>query len=469
MSLRTTALHGGAIMVIRQGVGMVLSLGGVLLITRLIGPHEYGVYAASTGVLTFLTNFGTWGTDVYLLRKEQEPTEEEYHQAFTLLLCIGLSFAAALYLLRHPLGQLLRIPEAAKLVPALAFGLLCSLINIPSVVKLDRDLRFKRVAFNELASQTSYFIPALPLAMKGAGAWAPVAGWITQQCVLATLSYVSVPHSFRLCFNGRLLKQMMHYGLSYSSSIWVWQLRTLVNPLIVGHFAGPEGVAFVSMSARITDVLSFAKTATWRIAMATLGKLNLDRNRLRRSITEGMRLQAIAVGGPLVVFALTAPFFLPRLFGPRWSPVLHIYPFVALGCLSNAMFNLHSSVMYLLRKNTSVTIFHATHIVLFVGTALTLVPRYGFIGFGWAEVAGLLAYVVIHRFTREALGEAPRYRVAVLWYGTAVGILAAMLLGGGARYLAFAFVPIPLLFSAERSTLRQYVDILLSRATTNEA
>jgi O-antigen/teichoic acid export membrane protein len=469
MSLRVKALRGGAIMVVRQAVGMVLSLGGVLLITRLIGPREYGIYAASTGIITFLNNFGTWGTDVYLLRKEQDPTDQDYHQAFTLLLCIGMVFGVCLFCFRHQIGLLLRIPEAARIEPALGIGLLFSLISIPSVVKLDRDLNFKRVAFNELASQVCYFIPALPLALKGQGAWAPVAGWVTQQSMLSFLSYISVPHSFRLYFNRKLLKQMLQYGMSYSSSIWIWQLRSLVNPLIVGRFAGPEAVAYVSMSVRITDVLSFAKTATWRIALAALGKLNLDRSKLRRSITEGMRLQAIAVGGPLVTFALAAPFFLPRLFGARWTPVLQIFPFVALSYLSNAMFNLHCSVMYLMQKNIKMTLFHATHIVLFAGTAALLVPRYGFIAYGWAEIVGLLAYVVIHKFTREALGEPPRYRVAVLWYATATAILLVMFLGGNAQYLGFAFVLVPLLFAAERSTLREYLRILFSRATMNEA
>src|SRR6516225_2272512 len=107
----------------------------------------------------------------------------------------------------------------------------------------------------------------------------------------------------------------------------------------------------------MTDVLSFAKVATWRVAMAALAKLGESPDRLRKSIEEGMRLQALAVGAPLAVFAVMAPFVLPAIFGHRWDTALQVFPFIALDYLSNAMFNLHSSVLYLLRRNMQVTWF----------------------------------------------------------------------------------------------------------------
>jgi len=190
----------------------------------------------------------------------------------------------------------------------------------------------------------------------------------------------------------------------------------------------------------------------------------MDPARLRRSISEGMRLQALLVGLPLAGFGLFAPVGLPFALGHRWAPALSVFPLIAIGCLSNAMFNLHSSVLYLLRRNLQVTWFHCIHIFLFAGSAALLVPRIGFPGYGWAEVAALPSYLVIHWFLVRAIGK-PSYGVAALWYSTVTCILLLSFAGEPIRYLGFLLLGLPLLFSEERSTLWSYAQILLSRAS----
>ena len=51
-------------------------------------------------------------------------------------------------------------------------------------------------------------------------------------------------------------------------------MRLLVNPVLVGRFAGAQGVGFVALAIRLVEVLSFIKQATWRVAMAALAKLD---------------------------------------------------------------------------------------------------------------------------------------------------------------------------------------------------
>ncbi|MBC7671326.1 MAG: polysaccharide biosynthesis protein, partial [Polaromonas sp.] len=47
MTLRAQVVRGSAFLVIRQGVGVVIGVAGILLLTRLIGPAAYGTFAAA--------------------------------------------------------------------------------------------------------------------------------------------------------------------------------------------------------------------------------------------------------------------------------------------------------------------------------------------------------------------------------------------------------------------------------------
>ena len=87
---------------------MAVSLVGVLLLTRLIGPGNYGVFAAAMGVYLYLFNLSQWGVAVYLIRGNPESDDiGPYQQAFTLLLCLGLA-AGCLTLLCLPPAQFVR-------------------------------------------------------------------------------------------------------------------------------------------------------------------------------------------------------------------------------------------------------------------------------------------------------------------------------------------------------------------------
>ena len=213
---------------------------------------------------------------------------------------------------------------------------------------------------------------------------------------------------------------MLSYGFGYSASIWIWQLRRLVNPVLVGRVAGAEGVGIVALAVQIVTQLSFVASASWRLSTAVLARLQTDLPRLTAAVGEGMRLQIAAVGVPLVAFAWVGPWIVPLLFGHAWGPVTLVYPFIALGGLANAAFNLHSSALYVRRHNGDVALFHTVHILLFAGSAWLLLPRVGLVGYGWAEVMAIASYALAHRALALRVG-APPSRGALL-LGAAFGL-----------------------------------------------
>jgi PST family polysaccharide transporter len=442
-SLRTQVLRGGTFLVIRQGLGVIIGLGGVLLLTRAIGPEKYGLYAACLNIFGYVQSLSQLGIEIFVVRREGEEDSQVYHQAFTLLLLLGLG-GMLLSLLGLPLlSQWVRLDGFSSVAGVIFLGLPLVLLSQVPLARLERRLDYKRVAVIELGSQLVYYLVALPLAFQGAGVWAPVAGWCTQQIQTVGLLFVISRYRPRLCWNPDLIKQMLSYSVGYSASSWVWQLRNLVNPLVVGRYAGAEAVGYVALAIRLVEVLSFVKGATWRLSIAALGRLQGDPIRLGKAVSEGMSLQILALGPLLVVASWVSPLILPLLFGDRWLPVIQIYPFIALSYLSNAMFNLHSSVLYVLQKNWEVTAFHLAHIILFAGASLLLVPRLSsIVGYGWGEVVALASYVVIHIFVVRNISS-PDYRLPMLWWSASAAALFVYQLGwwSALGLVVIAFLP----------------------------
>ena len=191
MSLRTKVLRGGLYLVLRQGLGIIIGVVGVILLTRAIGPGAYGLYAAAYGIYTYLFSLSKWGLDTYLIRKEEEPSLQDYHQAFSLFLLLGLAGVMFATLTLPLVERWVRLEGFVSVAIALFAALPMNLLGLVPLIRLERALDYRRVALIELSGQMAIYAVALPLAYQGLGAWAPVGGmWASQLLALGLLYHM---------------------------------------------------------------------------------------------------------------------------------------------------------------------------------------------------------------------------------------------------------------------------------------
>ncbi|MEM8738563.1 MAG: oligosaccharide flippase family protein [Planctomycetota bacterium] len=462
--LRARVLRGGSMMAARQGLGVLVSLVGVVLVTRLIGPAEYGLFAASIGVFTYAFCLAGWGIDIYLMRQPEDAvSDRQLHQAFTLGLCLSLGFggagAAAVGLLDHAVGLGRFAPVLWVFFACLPLSIVCT----PARVKLERGLAYDRIAVIELFALFQFQAVALGLAYAGYGAWSLVASWVVNQVLMLSLVCAAAKYLPRLAWDGGQNRRMLGFGLGYTASAAAIQLRTLINPLIVVPFAGAAAAGYVGMATMFAFRLSVIKHLSEKMAVAALAKVQHRRERVRELVGEGMRLQVLCVGVPLAGFAWAGPWLIPRLMGSEWRPVADLLPLVAIGFLASAVFGLHASVLQVYERNWSVAGFNAALMTALFGLSWWLVPRIGYLGYGWAEVMTLPTYLLMHLFLKREVGT-PDYRVAVVWAAGLSLLMLAPRLGVAAWVCAAAVLAWPVTWTHLAGHARQLRQAVVVRA-----
>jgi O-antigen/teichoic acid export membrane protein len=435
VTLREQVVRGGAYLGLRQVIGLAVSLVGVFVLMRVLGPREYGLYAAALGFYMTLQLISQLGIGVFLIRREHELEAAALHQAATLSVALGLA-GFTLGVLSLPLvTQWSRLPDAG--LPALALYAalpLVALAQVPIAV-LDRRLDYKRIAVIELTGQVTFFAVSVAYALISPSVWAPVIAWWIQQIILLVGASASASYLPRFRWSAAEAREMIAYGGSFSASVWLYQLRRALNPLIVGRYLGAEAVAVVALASQLVVQLSFVVVSTWRLSTAALARVQSDPGSLLRAINEGMRLQVPAVAPFLLLFAWLGPWIMGLLLGPEWLEVPVIFPYLAAAFLFNAIFTMQSSALYVLRENVRVATTHLLQLALLGGVALFLVPRFGLVGWGIAELTTVLAFIHMNASTSRAIGK-PRYGatlvVAAAWaaamFGGRLGPLSLVLI-----------------------------------------
>jgi len=271
----------GVYLGLRYGLGVLVSIGNMFLLTWWIGPHAYGIFITAIGLTAFLASLARSGVDTYLVRRAVPPDEGMYAVANSLIGTLSLTLMLAGVAVVPFLARWYGNREFLPAYTVLLFTIPLVGLTGPPTAKLERDLNFRIVAQIELGGQVLALLVSLTLAWRGFGVWAPVLGHLSWQIFGACAAFVAAKLVPRFRFSWRCAREMLTFGVGYTASLRTWQLRTLVNPLLVGRFAGVEGVAFVGLAIRIAEGLGFIRIAAARLAIAALARLQEDQARFR--------------------------------------------------------------------------------------------------------------------------------------------------------------------------------------------
>src|ERR1700728_1451655 len=355
--LGDVVVRSGSYLVAREAIGGVIRLVGIVITMRAIGPRSYGLYAGAAAFVMFVSGFAQMGAEIYLMRASGTLERRDYDQAFTFLLCTstavtalaeGLSFAAAPWL--RPIEVLLPLRILLISIPV-------NVLWAPGQAAIERQFRYRRMGILEVGGDIALYVTAVPLALEGAGAWSLVAGFFAWQTWLLLGSFAFSGLRPRWNWSLETMREMLRHGLSYSISQWAVRLSGLVNPLVVGTFAGGGGVGYVAFAARLTDTFGFAQRGAYRLGLVAMSKVHPDdKRRLRYGIEEGSLLQLVALALPFAGFGVLARWLIPLLFGRVWVHAIPIYSLLAVAVVLSAPGLIQMTFLYSRGKNMSVAL-----------------------------------------------------------------------------------------------------------------
>lgn len=391
MSLRQQVFRGGVFLALREGVGLLIRLGGVLALTRLLGPANYGVYAVALSLALLLGTVAQMSVEVRLLRAETVPTRADFDAAATFLVLSSLVVTTIAMAVLWTLGRATLGPEAMGPTTVMLLLLPLNVLWAPGQAMLERELRFKALAALEIGGDLVLYAVAIPLAVAGAGVWAAVAGFASWQAYRLVGSLLLARYRPRWRFSRPVASTQVSEGARISAYTWIYRASDAGGLLVVQVLLGASAAGNVALCFRLVETLGVVGRVTYRIAIVALGRIQGDAGRVRRTVEEGVSLQVLAGVVTFCGFALFAREAIPLAFGEEWDAAAGLYPFLAVGALLFAPSNVLSALMVVRRQETAIAVAAGASLVISLSVTALLSSPLGVNGFGVARAVSLLA------------------------------------------------------------------------------
>lgn len=414
MSLRAQVLHGGRYVLLREGLGILVRTGGVLLLTRFIGPDQYGLFAGSFFIVMFCTALATAGLDLFLNRLSGDVEPDWYHQIYSCLLVSSVAVTALGIGLASLAGDFVNDDRIVAPLQVLMLSIPLNILWIPARSKLERAFQFRPLTISEVGADVVQYLIAIGLAVAGFGVWAAVWGFVARQGFLLVSSHILARYLPRWRWRRAMLKEIYSFGAPMCAIAVARRAGDLVITLVVGRYLGATGIGVVALAVRLIDTASFVSRATVRLSVVALGRVQKDLPRLKAAVEEGMTLQVLTVGPVLVGMSMGVWLVLAPLLGPQWQNVTGLVPYISVAYLVLALLTIPQSALMVLGRRWSLAVANIVSTALFFGAAFILVPRMGIVGYGLAQIISLVAQWQKTRQLRQIAGV--QTRRAIPWF-----------------------------------------------------
>ena len=411
-----------------QAVRLGLQVASLVVLSRLLGPEDFGTVILVTSVLGIANILRELGLSTAAIQAA-ELSNAQRSNLFWLSSLAGLGASvlvvAAAPILPHVFGT----SDSTAIALALAPTFLLSGVAAQHRAQLVRTMRFTALAVTEVVAAAAALAVAVAMALAGAGPWALVAQLITSAVVSLVLVLAIGGWRPRRYDRGAPMRDLVTFGGSVLGSQVLTYITINVDSFLVGRQLGTVPLGEYSRAVQVVRTpANGLRTPLATVLLPTLSRLQGDPAAFARFGARAQLVISYPVLALLGLFVATSEPAIQLLLGPQWVGIAPLAVLIAIGeAVSTVMFVV--SIMFSALGMSRLLIrFTLLTSILRVGTVLIAV------GHGLVAVAA--AYAVLPFFV---------FPLALWWLrrsaGLPVGVLAwqavrVFLVTGGAAVVA---------------------------------
>ncbi|MGA2284270.1 MAG: oligosaccharide flippase family protein [Candidatus Dormibacteria bacterium] len=391
--IRVRAVRGGVITLVRSGAVRGIAFIGMVLIARLVGPEQLGLFVIVSFAVGFLGSIGDGGLAAALIQQDHTPTAEEMSTVFTVQLLIASALCAAATLAGILVSTLGHAGGVAILV-GVGVGVsvpITSLKTIPAA-RLERQLRYGPLAAVDSLQALVFQGAAVALACMGLSVTGFVIAALAQAAVGSLAITAFSPWWLQVRLSRTCLRRLLGFGAIFQAQTVVTYAKDAITPVFVGAVAGAAAVGYLNWAYMIGAIPLLVSYPLSDVTFSLFARARSDPALLQAMVERIIRLSAVTVLPVSVITLVTGARLVDTLFGSRWSPALPSLYLFAITMWAGPVFaSSFFSLYYAAGRGRVALAFTVAWTVADWAIGVPLVLGIGFVGIAWR---GLIVSVV---------------------------------------------------------------------------
>jgi len=251
--LKEKTIRGGAARMLAQIATFVFRVGSVMIVARLVDPHDTGLVqmvTAFTGVLNLFRDFGLSTATV----QREHVTDEQISTLFWINVAVGTLLAGIAVAFSPLVVRFYHEPRLAGIMMVLSAGFIFNAMGVQHSALLQRALRFTELAVINVSAIVVSILVAIGLAKMGYGYWALVAQTVTLPLTTTIGVWIGANWRPGLPRRGAGVLGMLKFGGTLTLNGLVVYIGYNLDKVLLGRYWGAEDLGLYGRSFQLISI-----------------------------------------------------------------------------------------------------------------------------------------------------------------------------------------------------------------------
>jgi PST family polysaccharide transporter len=429
--LRRRSLHGSVQIFALQLVKLFIQVGSQMLLARLLFPADFGLVAMVAPLANFVGIFADIGLGQAIIQRKtlNQPQVSALFWLTMAMSCALVVIVAAI----APLAALAyREPRVVPLMLMLGAMIPISALGVSPDALLSRQMRFGRIAFNELLSLVASLVVTSIGALNGWSYWSLVAGQFAGTVSSSILAWTACGWMPSLPAFTASSWADLKFGGNIAGANLATFATTAGDNIIVAIMAGQVALGLYDRSYRlVVQPLNQIMAPVSRVAVPLLSRLEDRPDEYLSTYMRLFRAMLLLPAPAMLACIVDGHTIIKVILGLRWIHAAPIFSWICVGGLASGVYS--SGYWLLISQGKVAELRRFTIIAALINLASFLVGAawWGVVGvaaLGALGFVGLTTPLMLYSATRT--GPIPFRRLASYGAGFATqsGAVCAILL-----------------------------------------
>lgn len=384
MSIKKQTISGMKWQVGLSFVQKVITFGTTLIIARILGPENYGLFALSYVIISAFGLFKSMGIDSALIR-EKNNIQNAADTALIIIPALSIFLYLILNLSANLIGSFLNNSEIVKIIKVLSIIFVITSFSRVPISLLEREMNFSKISIVEFIGTVILSGTAIIFSLLNYGVWSLVYAYLAQMFVMTIMFWRFAKWKPRLEFDWHKAQEMFNFGKFIFLGNIIWFFKENLNNVLIGKSLGVGALGLFAVAFNISNLgYDYFGTKIYRIMFPAYSKIRDNIYDLQHAFLKVLKhIGFIAFPLGVGIFIMGGD-FLRLAYGDKWLNAIPVLEILAFAGIFNTLGLGNASVFLALNKSRLNFFYFFIQVVLF----LILVPLgaklYGMKGVGIA-------------------------------------------------------------------------------------
>lgn len=421
--------------------GQLSNIGFTLLLSRLLGPDDFGLLAAAMALTGLIETFGSLGSTTALTQRATL-SDRFYSAVLIVTSALTIIMMLAIGLSSSLLASFYDKPQLRDVFLLLMLSIPFQTLEIFPQAELQRRLAFDKIAFASMISIVVSGIVAVYLAYMGHGWIALGMRLLLLQSVRTLLFCAYAWPKFRFRPAMEEIKELLRFGIPQSLSQFLLLFGRRIDDILIGKWMGTGVLGIYSLAYNLyLWPVSNIKGRISQVIFAALSKIQNDRAAMATYYLKTVSL-ATLIGFPVIIgFSAVCDLAVPVIMGEKWVEAIPILRILGLASLFEVCVFPGAIYQAIGHTKAYLKIIFITRMVTASGIIIALVLGFGIEGVAISIVlTSLVGFFVYNHFVRKVIALTHLALIQVIAINGIFSVIMLCLILA-VRYTSAGFLP----------------------------